>query len=192
MFFEKCWKWVCKTSSNARNTIGNKEHGLLHIIPVKHRKIMKNHETSVNSTQNLSRKWLTKLSNMQVNNVKLVRKHVTMPRECFPIVSAWFAAHNSGQTSKNHEKSRFLTFSLVSSEPCWSMSKSHVDPSEWRQTLETRLKSVFAFNEPAYACRMFFCTKLESHEHGSAEGRTSVNSTQNLSRKWLTSYQICK
>ena len=38
---------------------------------------------------------------MQVNSVKLFKQHLIMTRECFPIVPAWFAEHNSGPTLKN-------------------------------------------------------------------------------------------
>ena len=93
------------------------------------------------------------------NSAKLFKTHIIMPRECFPIIPAWFAAHNSGLRWKNHEKSWkiiFFTFWWVSPDRCWSMSKSHVDQSERPQTLETRLKRLCAFKEPSHACRMHF------------------------------------
>ena len=74
---------------------------------------------------------------------------------------------------ENHEKLWYVTFSLVSAEACWSIVKTHVNPSEWQKTLETRLKRVSAFNEPSHACRMYFWTKFDSHEHGSAEATSA-------------------
>ena len=48
-------------------------------------------------------KTLTRLSNMQLNYAKVVKKRTRTSYECFPIVSAWFAAHFCGLRSENHE-----------------------------------------------------------------------------------------
>ena len=50
-------------------------------------------------------KTLTRLSNMQVNYAKQFKKRTITSYECFPIVSAWFAAHCCGLRSENHENS---------------------------------------------------------------------------------------